>query len=220
MGEVIQWCNDNEGFVSMLLSAITVLISLYVMYKSNDNSKKISEKQAELEKNIALRQEDMQRRQIKVDTYPYRLECWECLYRLKDDMEMLKTLFDTVNVYKLSFSDLSRRYKKLKINAVDTLLKLETSKNVFPVDTWRKIDKLKCAFLKIDNNFNIFQMFSEILTEKEQQEREKEKKELLQTVSAEIVSMLKVSSEVLRLVEGDLCIADLHSWKGIYDKEE
>ncbi|MCR4718258.1 MAG: hypothetical protein K5768_01345 [Firmicutes bacterium] len=91
---LIEWCNSNQGFLSAVLSILTVSVSLIVMWCSNRNAATILKKQQKQEKEIELRQEDMQRRQIKVDTYPYRLECWKTLYRIKDVVEILKLGFE------------------------------------------------------------------------------------------------------------------------------
>lgn len=220
MVEVIQWCNDNEGFVSMLLSAITALISLYVMYKSNDNSKKISEKQAELEKNIALRQEDMQRRQIKVDTYPYRAECWEKLYMLREETEILKTAFQVETFSNLSIHEISTKLQLFYTTYKESVIALNRARSIFPVSTWEKLEHIKRCVVKNNSIICKFKIYNDVLTEEDKKGKEEEKKHDILQFSKGLNIISRELSEVLRLVDKDLCIAELHSWKGIYDKGE
>lgn len=144
----IEWCNNNQGFTSIILSVVTFGITLYVMYKSNDNSKKISEKQAELEKNIALRQEDMQRRQIKVDTYPYRVDCWEKLYMLREETEILKTAFQVETFSNLSIREISGKLQPFYTTYKESVIALNRARNIFPVSSCGKIDYIKLCVEK------------------------------------------------------------------------
>ena len=45
MEQIIDWCNHNQGFISMILTIITILIYIFVMYKSNKNAKEIAQEQ-------------------------------------------------------------------------------------------------------------------------------------------------------------------------------
>ncbi|WP_461810480.1 hypothetical protein, partial [Faecalimonas sp.] len=113
--EFIKWCNDNEGFLSMVLSIITVIISLFIMWKSNKNTLKISEKQMELESKIAFRQEKIQQNQIKVYTYIHKIEYIKVLYDLKQAIELFYAVCDVGNLDKDNFDKLFQRYNKLNI---------------------------------------------------------------------------------------------------------
>lgn len=216
----IEWCNNNQGFTSIILSVVTFGVTLYVMYKSNDNSKKISEKQAELEKNIALRQEDMQRRQIKVDTYPYRVDCWEKLYMLREETEVLKMAFQVVNFSELEISEISRRLQSFENTYKECVLVLNQARNIFPINTWKKLDYIKLCVEKNNGIICKFRIYNDVLTDEDKKGNEEEKKYDLLQFSKGLNIISRELSEVLRLVDKDLCIAELHSWEGIYDKGE
>jgi len=216
----IEWCNNNQGFTSIILSVITIGITLYVMCKSNDNSKKISEKQAELEKTIALRQEDMQRRQIKVDTYPYRVDCWEKLYMLREETEILKTAFELDAFSDLSISEISKKLQPFYSTYKESIMALNQARNIFPVSSREKIDYIKLCVEKNNSIICKFRIYNDILTAEKKKVKEEEKKHDILQFSKGLNIISRELSEVLRLVDKDLCIADLHLWKGIYDKGE
>lgn len=216
----IEWCNNNQGFTSIILSVVTFGVTLYVMYKSNDNSKKISEKQAELEKNIALRQEDMQRRQIKVDTYPYRAECWEKLYMLREETEILKTAFQVETFSNLSIHEISAKLQPFYTTYKESVIALNRARNIFPVSSWGRIDYIKLCIEKNNNILCKFKIYNDVLTEEDKKGKEEEKKHDLLQFSKGLNIISRELSEILRLVDKDLCIAELHSWEGIYDKGE
>jgi len=220
VGEFISWCNDNQGFLSLVLSVITVLISLYIMYKSNKTSKVIAKKQTEFEKEMSLRQEDLQRRQIKVDTYPYRLDCWKKLYLLKEETEILKTAFQVVKFSELSLTEISERLKSFEKTYKECVLVLNQSRSIFSADTWGKLELIKACVIKNNNIIAKFKMYNEILTEDEKKDKDEEKEHDISQFSKGLNIISRELQDVLTSVEADMCIADLHTCKVLFDKGE
>lgn len=75
----IKWSNENQGFISALLAIFSLLVSVVAIIISIITAQKQRKDQLV----IAKRQELIQKRQIKVDSYPYRFECWRVLTFLK-----------------------------------------------------------------------------------------------------------------------------------------
>lgn len=220
MSEIINWCNTNEGFLSLALSIITLFISLYIMYKSNKTSKVIDKKQTEFEKEMSLRQEELQRRQIKVDTYPYRLDCWNKLYLLKEQTEVLKTAFQVVKFSELSFPEISRRLQSFENTYKECVLVLNQARSIFSADTWGKLELIKACAINNNNVIAKFKMYNEILTEDEKKDKDEEKEHDISQFSKGLNIISRELQDVLTSVEADMCIADLHTCKLLFDKGE
>lgn len=210
----INWCNNNQGFLAALsaittfpVSIIAIIVSIIVMIKTNKQDKQIE-----------LRQEDIQRRQLKVDTYPYRLECWKTLINLETLIDMISIMLNLHSFKEKSFINIFDSYQKLLVNSELTqrqvTLCLRQAETVFPVESWNKIKSIKSNFIKMDNAFAEFKFLDEYLSEGEKGDRKKHNvkiiTECVKTLKAEIKSTIS-------LVDIDLCIADLHSVRGIYN---
>ena len=143
---LIEWCNINQGFISAILSIVTVMITIYVMWRSNKNSRDILEKQLNQDKEIELRQEDMQRRQLKVDSYPYRLECWKVLQTIKYIAGIL-SIANEETLFNKPDGDLYALYTKMFVDknstANEICLSLEQAQNVFSMKSWSDIFVMK-----------------------------------------------------------------------------
>lgn len=220
MSEIINWCNTNEGFLSLALSVITLFISLYIMYKSNKTSKVIAKKQTEFEKEMSLRQEELQRRQIKVDTYPYRLDCWNKLYLLKEQTEVLKTAFQVVKFSELSFPEISRRLQSFENTYKECVLVLNQARSIFSADAWGKLELIKACAINNNNVIAKFKMYNEILTEDEKKDKDEEKEHDISQFSKGLNIISRELQDVLTSVEADMCISDLHTCKLLFDKGE
>ncbi len=68
---MISWCNENQGFVSALLALSSVLVAIIALFISIKTSKKQNKIQI-----------DLQARQLRLDSYNLRYECWRRLNNL------------------------------------------------------------------------------------------------------------------------------------------
>lgn len=103
--DFVEFCNDNEGFFSALLGFLAILISVFTYYNQKKEQTKNAQENAKLqreleEKNANLQRElteqnnkfqaDLQLRQIKLDSYKIRLECWVALSKIENFFESEK----------------------------------------------------------------------------------------------------------------------------------
>lgn len=208
---VISWCNSNQGFISMILSIVTVIISLYTLHKTNKKSEELSKRQLELEKNIAVRQDELQRWQIKIDTYPYRIECWKTLFELREKTETVKMAFSVIDFSELSYGDIMRR-----LNLIDTLYKESISAliqftNLFSENLEEDISILKMCVIKNSEIIGKFGVLSDCLTKDEEQSRIEEKKDDIAKFSKGLNIISEKLTAILGAAAKDLQIGELYA---------
>lgn len=207
---LISWCNSNQGFSSMFLSIITAVISLYTLYKTNKKSEELSKKQMQLEKNIAVRQDELQCWQIKIDAYPYRIECWKTLFELREKTETVKMVFSITDFSKLSYSDITRRLKSIDTLYKEGVTALMQFANLFSENFEEDILMLKMC---VTTNLEIigkFGVLSDCLTKEEEQSRIKEKKSDIAKFSKGLNIISEKLTAILGAVEKDLQIGKLY----------
>lgn len=213
ISEIINWCNNNEGFLTMLLSFTTVLVSvfvsLFVMYKSNKISRDISREQMKLEKQLSAQEQRMQLWQLKVNTYTYKLDYIKFFYSLKNKISLLYFWFKTANLKESSFTDIYDKYSKLNLNYNDIMSYLEQSKNVFPKDIVKLIDDIEMYCNLINENFSKFGVYSKILNEDEQFNKQEEKEKDISRIKSWADSILFDLKKIIIFANKDAQISDL-----------
>lgn len=212
---LISWCNDNQGFISMILSIVTVIISLHTLHKTNKKSEELSTRQLELEKNIAVRQDELQRWQIKIGTYPYRIECWKTLFELREKTETVKMAFSVKDFSELSYGDIMCR-----LNLINTLYKESISAliqftNLFSESFEEDILILKMCIIKNTGIIGKFGVLSECLSKEEEQNRIKEKKDDIAKFSKGLNIIDEKLTSILGAAEKDLQIGELYTERKI-----
>lgn len=92
--DFVEFCNDNEGFFSALLGFLAILISVLTYYNQKKEQTKNAQENAKLQRELTEQnnkfQADLQVRQIKVDSYKIRLECWIVLSKIENFFESEK----------------------------------------------------------------------------------------------------------------------------------
>lgn len=208
---LISWCNSNQGFSSMILSIITAVISLYTLYKTNKKSEELSKKQMQLEKNIAVRQDELQRWQIKIDTYPYRIECWKTLFELREKTEIVKMAFSIIDFSELSYGDIMRRLKSIDSLYKEGITVLMQFANLFSQNLEEDILILKMCVTTNREIIGKFAVLSDCLTKGEEQNRTKEKKDDIAKFSKGLNIISEKLTAILGAVEKDLQIGELYA---------
>lgn len=88
---IISYCNTNQGFFSALLGFLAILISVLTYYNQKKEQTKNAQENAKLQRELTEQnnklQVDLQLRQIKLDSYNLRYECWR---RLNNLIRLLK----------------------------------------------------------------------------------------------------------------------------------
>lgn len=202
MIQVLQTIADNiqaasqPGWVeclSIVISSISVVISGVAIWFA-----------IRVPKEIAIRQ-------IKVQTYAYKIEYMRMLYELEDKMQALQSVFTLINLDKESFHRSYERYTKLNIQYLEIMMALKYSKNVFTQESWELLKHVRKEFKVIHDTYAKFNLYASVLSETEQKEREIERKDGLHTIQKTLGDIIYNLNRLLEIVEKDTVISDIHS---------
>ena len=72
--EFVQWIVINEKVISICIAFASLVITSILTFLIIRQTKKLNRQQLEIEESINLKQIEMQKRQICVDSYPYKRE--------------------------------------------------------------------------------------------------------------------------------------------------
>ncbi len=207
---IILWCNQNQGFLSMILSIVTICVSLYVMYRSNKNNKIISERTNQIEKNIALRQETLQTYQLKIDIFQYKIEVLRCLEDLRNKMESLKDLFELIPTLKNnSFDNLYQRYQNNPLDKNIIIEKINQGKLLFPKELSPLFNDTVKYFSNINNAFLRFKFLSESLTQDEQNKLQQKKEDDIKIIYNSSKDILYDLNKLIKYIYKNTDISDI-----------
>lgn len=207
--EIIEWCNDNDGFLSLILAAVAVVISLFTMWRSNRTANIISEQQMDLEKNIATRDAEIQRRQMKISTFKYKLDFIKMLYKLQADFEMISLICQIPDLNKRSYFEIYDKYSKINISPDNYKAVLEQAQNIFTKDSHKFFVDIIKYFNVVTNLFSKFGMYSSILTEKEQNRLQNEKESDIHKIKEGVSYILIDLQKLMPIVNKDTNISDI-----------
>lgn len=185
--------------LSVVISSISVVVSGVAIWFA-----------IRVPKEIALRQEEIQRRQIRVQTYVYKIEYLRTFYKLKDDMQALQSVFVFINLGKENFHRAYERYSKLNIQRTEIMMALQQSKSVFTAKSWVFLDRIRNEFKVIDDTYRGFNLYASIMTETEQREREEERKSGLRNIQATLSLITHNLDCLLKILNEDIAISDIH----------
>lgn len=212
----INWCNDNEGFVSALLSMLSILLACISLLISLQ----ISRRQRKNDHELALRQEDLQKRQIKLDTYPYRVDCFETLCKLKEFTESSRKFLDGMKIEEKTPLQIKQIYsilhKKIDDSGTDVILKLIEGENVFQVSEWKKLKEIRKYYDRICFSFSLLSALDKDFLSEE--EKSAVKKERASMIKDDVRKLDELLLSTILAVGPDLCISDLDQYPGIYNK--
>lgn len=145
----------------------TLILTGIIIYQTSKNSRK----QLELTKNINQQQKSIQKRQLKVDIYPYKREIYVHLTKVYEFTHTLNNLFERIDLKIKSGKDIFGIYQNLQKQFVpdvfETLWRLRESKYIMPSSLCNNIDLIRTNFDEILTLLYSFNLYADILTPEE-----------------------------------------------------
>lgn len=213
---LIKWCNDNQGFISAILSVLSILLAFISLLISL----KISQRQRKNDYELALRQEDLQKRQIKLDTYPYRVDCFETLCRLKGFTESSRKLLTAAKIEENTPEQIQQMFKilhkKIDDSGTDVILKLIEGENIFQVSAWKNLKQIRKYYDRICFSFSLLASLDKGFFSSE--EKPVVKKERASMIIDDLRNLDELLLSTILAVGPDLSISDLDQYAGIYNR--
>ena len=208
MDSFIQWSNENQGFISALLAIFSLLVSVVAIIISIITAQKQRKDQLV----IAKRQELIQKRQIKVDSYPYRFECWRVLTFLKTVSEGISFTSAVANFHSKSPEQLVTIFDILMTNVPNTsselLMVLLQTKSAISRDLWSDIEEIHRLFDSISSAFNYLKIYDKNLLNDEELNQLKE--DNVRTILTSNYALSARLEQTMKLLNEELYIGDIH----------
>lgn len=97
--EFVQWIVINEKLISICIAFTSLVITSLLTFLIIKQTKKLNRQQLEIEESINLKQIEMQKRQICVDSYPYKREIYCHVFSVLELCHQMLGLLKSVNLY-------------------------------------------------------------------------------------------------------------------------
>lgn len=207
---IIAWFNNNEGFVAFLgviasfvVSVTAIVISVLTYRSQKKEQTKNAQESAKLQRELTEQQNkfqaELQVRQIKLDSFNLRYECWNIL-------QYLDSLFA---IYKKRISLYKENYNE---SCIGELLEVNnTVKKIFKVEDVRLLLKMKFILKDkkevVEQIVNDSEMIETILILNSKQEEYMP--DVLYLIE-EKIQIIKAVNMLLYELEKDLDISELH----------
>ena len=203
-------------YIQLVATVTSIIISAIAVFVAVKIPKQIAEQQLKLESKIELRQEDLERRQIKISLYEHRLKYWNVAKDIYFFLKSYLDFMDKINYKEKTNKQIYEEYLLLKQERLkDTIISLKEAEFVFPPDLWRKLQEIA---KRIDNICYLFEYFQlpdrKIATDKEV------RKNFDQNITRDYIYETNcITEELLRTMEVYLTISDLDVWEGTYSSK-
>lgn len=171
---LLQWLSENEKWLNLLISLLTLIMTSILTIIIIVQTGRLSKKQSKQESLLSKQQEELQKRQLKLDTFDYKNEIYESLYRVfqmtceiyilceKIDLnkKTSKQIFDAFNVY----------FEIFKIDVSKTLWQFKQAEYMFPPNISDVIQDISQNFDLMVGSVRGLEALKLILTDEEMNE--------------------------------------------------
>lgn len=169
--DIIRWLTDNEKWLAICVSGLSLLFSTILTYLIIRQTKNLSRQQVKIEENINLKQIEVQKKQILVEAYPYKREIYCNVSAVLELCHKIKALQKSVSLQSKDpaqllqvFNVLQKQYVPDSKKALWSMREAEyvLPKNIFPtvLDIRENYDSM-CA------HFNAPAIITKLLTPQE-----------------------------------------------------
>lgn len=203
-------------YIQLGASVVGIIISAVAVFVAAKTSKQIAEQQLKLESEIERRQEDLEKRQIKIALYEHRLKYWDVAKDIYLFLKWYLDFMDKTNYKEKTNEEIYNEYLLLRKGKLkDVTIRLKEAEFVFPPDLWYKLQEMAKRIDDIFTNFEHFQLLDgKIATDEEV------RKNFDQNITRKYIYETEcITEDLLRTMEIYLTISDLDVWEGIYSSK-
>lgn len=181
----ITWILENEVLLNLAISFLAFIVTSIMTVIIITQTSKLSKKQNEQERLISKRQEDLQKRQIKIDTFEYKNSIYRILYKVFQMTGEIEDIFSKISLQEKQMEQLYQLFdilrSQLKIDVSETLWLFKQAEYILPANIYSSIYDIAGNFNELTGDIRKFDLFSKILTP---DEITKEKQKLLDDIYA------------------------------------
>ena len=168
------WICENSIWLSILISGfemiITAVLTFIIIYQTKKNNDAVQK----LEKQISNRDVDLQRKQLKLELFPYKREIYRHLLSVFSFCEMYEDLDRKISLKDKSAKQLydivDTIREQMGIDKNNIRKDLLESKYIFPERIANEIINTANRFEEFSSSFSILRTMDDQLTEEEKEE--------------------------------------------------
>jgi len=112
--EFIQWIVVNEKLISICIAFSSLVMTSFLTFLIIKQTKKLNRHQLEIEESINRKQIEMQKKQICVDSYPYKREIYCYVSAVLELCHHMRNLLKSVNLYSKNPTEILEFFKILQ----------------------------------------------------------------------------------------------------------
>lgn len=187
-----EWIITNEVLLCTCTSILSLVINsgltLFIIFQTFSLAKKQSKQELEINK----QQEELQKRQIRLNTFEYKNKIYYALHKVFQMTGEIQTLYP---VMKLDDKDMRELYEifssfinVLKIDVSEFLWLFKQAEYILPNNIVPSVNEISKKFDKLTGEINKFKIFSTILT---QDEISTEKQNMLNNICSSVEQINK-----------------------------
>lgn len=196
--------------VDFLMLIVTTILTVKIICQTN----KLSKKQIEQELMLNSKQEELQKRQIRIETFDYKSDIYHALYKVfKMSATIQYNIYDIIGTKGLSektceqlFGLFNASIEVDKIVPSEVLWLFKQAEYIYPVNIYPSIKAISKDFDELAGNIGKFNLYPKILTENELEE---EKHKLIEDIYTKAKNINSHVAFIESIIPYELSISNL-----------
>ena len=177
------WVIDNEAIFNIAIALLSLLVTSILTVIIIVQTARLAKKQNEQEKLINKQQEDLQKRQIRIDTFDYKNNIYSALYKVFQMTGEIEDIFSKISLKEKTAEQLHQMFdilrEQLKIDVSETIWLFIQAEYILPSNIYDSVRVISKNFDELTGDVGKFGLYPKILTENE---LETEKQKLLEDI--------------------------------------
>lgn len=166
--EFVQWIVVNEKLISISIAFLSLVITSILTFLIIKQTKKLNRQQLEIEESINLKQIEMQKRQICVDSYPYKREIYCHVFAVLELCHQMQDLLKSVNLYSKNSTEILEFFNILQEQYVPeskkALWSMREAEYVLPENISQAVIDIRKNYDSMCSHFTAPASISKVLT--------------------------------------------------------
>lgn len=179
----IDWVIENEAIINIAIALLSLLVTSLLTVIIIVQTAKLAKKQNEQEKLINKQQEDLQKRQIKIDTFDYKNNIYHALYKVFQMTGEIEGIFSKISLKEKTAEQLHQMFdilrEQLKIDVSETIWLFKQAEYILPSNIYDSVRIISKDFDELTGDIGKLGFYPQILTD---DELNTEKQKLLEDI--------------------------------------
>lgn len=180
----MDWIEKHQIFLDIAISFLSFVVTTILTVVIIRQTSRLAKKQSEQELLINKQQEELQKRQIRIDTFDYKNSIYHALYKVFQMTGEIEVIFSKISLKEKTAEQLYQMFSilrdQLKIDVSETMWLFKQAEYILPPNIYDSVRAISKNFDELTGDVGKFELYPKILTE---DELETEKQKLLEDIS-------------------------------------